>query len=127
MVGRSLQVARGLNTIAARLVSNQEALADYGIELNNADGSMRSTFEILEDLSKAWKNMGDEERVTLGQTIAGINQYKVLAAVMQNFDTAVNANKVAMEAAGSATKENIAFMESLEALRLFGLLRMVTS
>lgn len=71
MTGRSLQVARGLNTIAARLVNNQDLLAQYGISLNNADGSMRSTFEILQDLSVAWKTMGDEERVTVGNAIAG--------------------------------------------------------
>lgn len=71
MTGRSLQVVRGLNTIAARLVSNQDVLAKYGIALNNTDGSMRSTFEVLQDLSVAWKNMGDEERVTVGNAIAG--------------------------------------------------------
>lgn len=115
MTGRSLQVARGLNTIAARLVNNQDLLAQYGISLNNADGSMRSTFEILQDLSVAWKTMGDEERVTVGNAIAGINQYKVLAAVMQNFDSAIAANQTALEAQGSAMQENERFMESYEA------------
>lgn len=115
MTGRSLQVARGLNTIAARLVNNQDLLAQYGISLNNADGSMRSTFEILEDLSEAWKKMGDEERVTVGNAIAGINQYKVLAAVMQNFDSAIDANQTALKAQGSAMQENERFMESYEA------------
>lgn len=115
MTGRSLQVARGLNTIAARLVSNQDVLVKYGIALNNTDGSMRSTFEVLQDLSVAWKNMGDEERVTVGNAIAGVNQYKVLAAVMTNFDTAIRANETAMNAQGSAMQENERYLESYEA------------
>lgn len=115
MTGRSLQVARGLNTIAARLVKNQGTLAEYGIALNNADGTMRSTFDILSDLSVAWGRMGDEERVSVGNTIAGINQYKVLAAVMENFQSAIDANQVALGAYGSAMQENERYMESFEA------------
>lgn len=115
MTGRSLQVARGLNTIAARIVKNQAVLSDYGITLNNADGSMKSTYEILSELAKAWTRMGDEERVTVGTTIAGINQYKVLAAVMENFQTALDAVEVSENAYGSAMRENARYMESYEA------------
>ena len=115
MTGRSLQVARGLNTIAARLVKNQGKLAQYGISLTDTNGQMRSTFDILKDLSGVWKNLDDVERTNLGNTLAGINQYKVLAAVMTNFDSAIEANKTALNAQGSAARENARYMESYEA------------
>ena len=41
MQGRSSQVARGLSTIAARIVKNQDALAEYGITVENVDGSLK--------------------------------------------------------------------------------------
>ncbi len=115
MQGRSSQVARGLSTIAARIVKNQDALAEYGITVENVDGSLKSTFDVLSELKPKWDSMTDAQRTALGDTIAGQNQYKVLASVMQNFGHAADATKTALESAGSAAQENSQYMESLEA------------
>lgn len=115
MQGRSSQVARGLSTIAARIVKNQDALAEYGITVENVDGSLKSTFDVLSELKPKWDSMTDAQRTALGDTIAGQNQYKVLASVMQNFGHAADATKAALESAGSAAQENSKYMESLEA------------
>lgn len=115
MQGRSSQVARGLSTIAARIVKNQDALAEYGITVENVDGSLKSTFDVLSELKPKWDSMTDAQRTALGDTIAGQNQYKVLASVMQNFGHAADATKTALESVGSAAQENSKYMESLEA------------
>lgn len=108
-------MARGLNTIAANLVANEKELNRYNIAVTDTDGNLRSTFDILADLSKRWELLSDSERVALGQTLAGKNQYRVLAAVLGNFTTAINANETALNAQGSAANENARYMESLEA------------
>ena len=115
MQGRSAQVARGLNMIASRIVKNQSALAAYGITVQNADGSLKSTYDVLTELAPQWEAMSDAQRVALGDSIAGTNQYKVLAAVMQNIDTAISANETALSSQGSAMNENSKYMESFEA------------
>ena len=69
---------------------------------------------MLSELKPKWDSMTDAQRTALGDTIAGTNQYKVLAAVMSNFNTAVDANKTALSSSGSAAKENARYMESLE-------------
>lgn len=115
MQGRASQVARGLSTIAARIVKNQDALAEYGIQVEKTDDSLKSTFDVLSELKPKWDAMTDAQRVALGDTIAGQNQYKVLASVMSNFQHAIDATNTALESAGSAAKENAAYMESLEA------------
>lgn len=115
MQGRASQVARGLSTIAARIVKNQDALAEYGIQVEKTDGSLKSTFDVLSELKPKWDAMTDAQRVALGDTLAGQNQYKVLASVMQNFQHAIDATNTALESAGSAAKENARYMESLEA------------
>lgn len=115
MQGRSAQVARGLNMIASRIVKNQSALAAYGITVQNADGSLKSTYDVLTELAPQWEAMSDAQRVALGDSIAGTNQYKVLAAVMSNIKTAVEANETALSSEGSAMKENARYMESFEA------------
>lgn len=59
--------------------------------------------------------MSDAQKTALGDTIAGTNQYKVLAAVMSNINTAVKVNETALSSEGSAMKENARYMESFEA------------
>lgn len=115
MQGRSLQVARGLSTIASRIVKNQDALAEYGITVENVDGSLKSTFDVLSELKSKWDSMTDAQRTALGDTLAGTNQYKVLAAVLQNFEHATTASETALNSAGSAAQENAKYLESLEA------------
>lgn len=115
MTGRSSQVARGLNTIAANIVANQDALKVYGIEASKAGGELRSTFDVLQDLSKIWDKLSDTQKVTLGTMLAGKNQYKVLASVLTNFATASNATATAINSMGSAAEENARYMESIEA------------
>ena len=115
MTGRSSQVARGLNTIASRIVKNQDALKAYGIQVEDVNGNLKSTYNVLAELKPTWDSMSEAERVALGDAIAGTNQYKVLAAVMQNFEHATDATTTALNSSGSAIKENAAYMESLEA------------
>lgn len=115
MTGRSSQVARGLNTIAANIVKNQDALAAYGISVEDANGNLKSTYDVLAELKPKWDEMSDAEKVALGTTLAGKNQYKVLASVMQNFAHATDATATALNSSGSAAKENAKFLESIEA------------
>lgn len=115
MTGRSSQVARGLNTIASRIVKNQGALKAYGVQVEGANGSLKSTYDVLAELKPTWDSMSEAERVALGDAIAGTNQYKVLASVMQNFEHATDATTTALNSSGSAINENAAYMESLEA------------
>ena len=116
MVGRSAQVARGLSTIASNTAKAGDELAKYGIAIYDTEGNFRSTYDILKDLSKVWGTMSDVERQALGETLSGgVNQYKVLAAVMGNFQTAIDATTTAYESSGSAAEENSRYMKSLEA------------
>lgn len=115
MTGRSSQVARGLNTIAANIVANQDALKQYNIQVQDSEGNLRSTFDVLSDLSQVWGSLKDAERQSLGVALSGKNQYKVLASVMKNFATATNATATALNSSGSAAEENAKYLESIEA------------
>lgn len=114
--GRSAQVARGLSTIASNIIKSKDALKAYGIDVVDNIGNFKSTYEVLKELSKIWGDLTDAQRQALGESISGgVNQYKVLAAVMTNFQTAIDATNTALDSAGSAAEENAAYMESLEA------------
>lgn len=59
--------------------------------------------------------MSNSEKVALGTTLAGVNQYKVFSAIMNNFDQAVNATNEAMNSQGATARQNEIYMSSLEA------------
>lgn len=104
-----------MNTISSRISKNEKALAEYGVAIKDGNGNLRSTYDILADLAPKWETMSNTEQVALGNTLASNHQYKVFAAVMSNFNTAIEANITALSSQGSATKENEAYMESLQA------------
>lgn len=113
--GRSKQVARGLNMIATRVSKNEKELEKYGVSIYNAAGELRSTYDILVDLAPKWESMSKAEQVALGNTLAGTNQYKILAAVMSQMDVAVESYNQALDASGETMKQNAVYMDSLEA------------
>ena len=113
--GRSSQVARGLNMIATRVAKNKDELAKYGVNINDANGQLRSTYDILVDLAPAWNTMSKAEQVALGNTLAGTNQYKILAAIMSQMDVAIETYDQALNSSGETMKQNAVYMSSLEA------------
>lgn len=108
-------MARGLNTIAANIVKNKDVLAEYGIQVQDTQGNLKSTYDVLAELKPVWDNLTDAERQSLGITLAGKNQYRVLAAIMKNYAHAVEATEDAINSEGTAVQQNAAYMESLEA------------
>lgn len=57
--------------IATRVAKNEEELAKYGVSINDANGQLRSTYDILVDLAPKWNAMSKAEQVALGNTLAG--------------------------------------------------------
>lgn len=115
MQGRSSQVARGLNTISANVVKQKGMLAEYGIQVEDANGNLKSTYDVLKELKPKWDKMTDAERNAVGIALAGKNQYRVLASIMTNFEHAIGATEDALHSEGTALKQNAAYMESIEA------------
>lgn len=77
-------------------------------------GELRSTFDVLQDLSKAWERLTSVEKQELTETVAGKTQRALFTALMQNFSTAVGATEAALNSEGSALTENTKRMDSLQ-------------
>ena len=128
-MGQPSKVGNGLRTIglniAALAAETDKYVAANGkvnISLRDSQGEMRSTYDILKDLyegvegqSAAWDELANVEQAAIGEALAGKNQFNVLTSVMTNFESAISATATAMDSAGSATRENAAYMDSLEA------------
>ena len=106
-----------LSTITARLTKkNDEYIKSItggqGV-IDAQTGELRSTFDILQDLSKAWENLTSVEKQELTETVAGKTQRALFTALMTNFSTAVGATEAALNSEGSALEENNKRMNSL--------------
>jgi TP901 family phage tail tape measure protein len=123
----SNEVANGLKTIAMRLDQVKTAKGDTfyklqsdlknlaGTELTDANGNLRSTYDIILDLSKVWDSLSDMNQAKLLDEIAGKNQSKVLSAILQNAQQLPKAYDSMKNSAGSASKEQERYMDSIEA------------
>ena len=122
----SSKAARGLNTIFNNLAqvlddssSNGKKIAaiyeELGVSMYGLDGQLLSSYELLTNLNQKWDTLDTNTKNYIASTIAGTNQLNNFLALMNNFDHAVEATETALNSAGSATRENERYMESLNA------------
>lgn len=87
---------------------------DHNITIKDQNGQLRSFYEVGKDVADIWDTLSDNERKYYLNTQAGANQSQNLAALMRNYQTAVDATATALDSAGSAARENSRYMESME-------------
>lgn len=87
---------------------------EHNIAIKDQNGQLRSFFEVGKDVAKIWDTLSDNEKRYYLNTQAGANQSQNLAALMRNYETAIDATNTALNSAGSAAKENSRYMDSME-------------
>src|SRR5574344_1171551 len=118
--------SRGLKQISSRLTQTLDATSGTGkklvtiydqlnISLKDSHGQIRSTYDILADLSTKWQGLSKNQQEYIALTSAGSHQVDNFLALMQNFDTAISATETALDSSGSAWEENSKRAESLTA------------
>lgn len=68
---KSQQVARGLNMIATRVAKNREELLKYNVDILDENNNLKSTYQILTELAPEWEKLNSQQKVALGNTLAG--------------------------------------------------------
>lgn len=80
------EAGTALNAIFTRLATNTkkcgDELANYGVNIYDAQGNMQSLSSILTGIAGAWGDLTDQEQANLAKTIAGTNQYSKLQTIM---------------------------------------------
>ena len=92
-----------------------EFYKQHNIDVYDADGQLRSLYEILTDMAKIWPTLTKNEQAYYLNQQAGANQSQNLAAALSNFTNVQKAYTLAVESSGSAMKENARYMEGLDA------------
>lgn len=80
------EAGTALNAIFTRLATNTkkcgDELANYGVNIYDAQGNMQSLSSILTGIAGVWGDLTDQEQANLAETIAGTNQYSKLQTIM---------------------------------------------
>lgn len=86
------------------------------VDILTDEGNYKGTYEILRDIASVWDdivaNQGTDSAAIL-ELIGGKRNANVVAAILENFEIAEDALKVAMESAGSAVAENEKHLDSI--------------
>jgi chromosome segregation ATPase len=92
-----------------------------GIDILDANGNLRDTYDILLDIAKVYQEIIDEDKKAgtnraqaLVEAIAGKNRSNIAASILLNPDLLESAYKTAKDSAGSAQEELDKYLESLE-------------
>lgn len=88
---------------------------EHNIAIYDQEGQIRSLYDILTDVNKQWGSLTKNEQAYYLNIQAGANQTASLAAILSNFDTALQSTETALNSTGSAVRENEAYMQGLEA------------
>lgn len=125
MTGKSQQVGRGLRSIGANISALASSAGELEFQVKGATktislideetGDMINTFEALSKVHEYWDEMTKSEQAALASTLAGKTQMDVFASVLSNFNTAIEANTVAILSNGSAWEENNKRADSVSA------------
>ena len=121
------KVSQGLITISARIrgvgedgeaidgLSSKmsEDFGKIGIAVENADGSLRSLYEIAQDYSKVLPNLTDKQKQYYAELAAGKHQVTVWNSIVQQFQDAEKATAQAIDSVGSASEENQKKLDSI--------------
>lgn len=93
----------------------QAAFKEYAnIDIQDQNGELRSTYDILSDLAEVYPSLTTKERQYLGELAAGNRQVKVLNSIVTNWEDVEQAVAAASDSVGSAAQENAAFMDSIQ-------------
>lgn len=105
-----------LGKIGSKLTKGDQAKYDFfkniGVDILDSNNQLRSTYDILTDLSKVWDNLSAIDQSTAGSYIAGKNHSAVFSGLLANWETVKKAAKEAQgqvdlvdKESGSAFKE----------------------
>jgi TP901 family phage tail tape measure protein len=93
----------------------QEIQALSGVDIMQDENTFKSTYDIMDELSKKWQSLTDIQRASITELIGGKRQGNIISSLMTQFNIARKALQTSANSEGSATREHEKWLESMEA------------
>lgn len=103
----------GLVTSTSKLQALVKGIT--GFDIMQDKDTYKDIFEIVLGIGEKWQDLDDIDRASLLEALAGKQQSNALAAALDNIDILKKSYEEAMNAEGSARKENEEYSKSIQA------------
>lgn len=104
----------GMVETTAKLREELLALSHGKVDIMLDDSTFKSTYQIIKEMSVAWKDMTDIEQAAALELMGGKQRSNILASMITNFEEAERAAQVSASSMGSALKENETQLDSIK-------------
>lgn len=102
----------GVVTSLSKMQSKIKALT--GVDILTDTGAYKDTYTILAEIGKVWEGMADMDQAAVLELMAGKNRANTLSAILSNMKDLKGAYEDALQAEGSALRENEAYLDSIQ-------------
>lgn len=94
----------------------ETVLNNVGIQLRSSANEFRGFDEVLDDTAKKWESLSSVQQAAVSKAFAGQRQANRFKLLMENYNTALQYEKIANESSGTAMQKfNDAYLNSIEA------------
>lgn len=94
-----------------------ESFGKIGVAIEDSNGDLRSTYDILSDYAKIYPQLTSEQKQYYAELASGKRQVNVFNAIVQQIADVDKAIEQSKDSLGSAANENEIYRQSVEGLR----------
>lgn len=102
------------STSVISTASLDRQMRGIGVSITDVNGNLRSTFDILNDLSKVWDDLQSTERAAVAEMLAGTRQQNAFYSIMDNWSDATGAVQDCDEAMGTLKESYDIYLDSIQ-------------
>lgn len=92
----------------------EKRMKAFGVAILDSNGQLKSTYEILNDLSKVWDDLDSTSRAAIASMLAGTRQQAAFYSIIQNWGDAQEIVSDSGEAVGSLMEAQEVRLDSIE-------------
>lgn len=97
-------------------INNVESqLAYVGITLRDANGELRSTEVVLDELGKKWDTLNSNQQAAVAKALAGTRQQSRLIAMMTDYERVIELQQISERSAGATLAQMETYLEGMDA------------
>lgn len=85
-----------------------------GVDIMLDSSTFKSTYQIIDELARVWKDISDIDQAAILEAIAGKRQSNIVAATLNNYERLEEILRISKDSAGSAMKEQQEYARSIQ-------------
>ena len=90
-------------------------MAELGFNVLDANGKLRNTGQVIEQIGSRWQTLSKEQQISLAQVMGGMRQVNQITALFENWTMYSNLLNDSLSAQGTLNEKNNIYLESTAA------------